>query len=291
MPNSEHVRSYYDTNSQRFANWGPGKTSRSIHREVWGEGVQSKREATWYVDSIIGDIIERELAEREALHVLDLGCGLAGTLSSLAHRFPSIPRLTGVTVSPVQVGLSREAIQKEGMASRITIHEADFHELPPLDPCDVAYAIEAFVHAQSAGVFFEQVNRVSNTDSTLVLIDDFLTGNRVAEEDKNRHDRLIKDFSVGWLAPNVITVEAAEEAARTQGFVLESETVLTPKLRLGRRRDQFIDLLYQLAGVYLIKRPYMRGLMGGAALQRAISRGWIKYSVLVFTKNTKVDHG
>jgi len=286
MHSSEHVRSYYDTNSQRFANWGPGKTSRSIHREVWGEGVQSKREATWYVDSLIGDIVEQELVERDVLHVLDLGCGLAGTLSSLAHRFPSIPKLTGVTVSPVQVRLGREAIQKEGMASRITIHEADFHQLPPLEPCDVAYAIEAFVHAQSAGAFFEQVERVSKKESKLVLIDDFLTGGQIAEEDKNRHDRLIHDFSTGWLAPNVISVEAAEEAARAHGFVLESETVLTPQLRLGRRRDQLIDMLYQVAGFYLIKRPYMRGLMGGAALQRAISKGWIKYSILVFTKNT-----
>ena len=284
MNNSEHVRSYYDTNSQRFANWGPGKTSRSIHREVWGEGVQSKREATWYVDSLIGDIVEQELSRRDTIHVLDLGCGLAGTLSSLAHRFPSIPQLTGVTVSPVQVRLGREAVQKEGMASRITIHEADFHQLPPLKPCDVAYAIEAFVHAQTAETFFEQVEMVSKEDSTLVLIDDFLTGNRVAEEDKNRHDRLINDFSAGWLAPNVITVEAAEEAARAHGFVLESETVLTPQLRLGRRRDQFIDVLYQVAGPYLIKRPYMRGLMGGAALQRAIAIGAIKYSILVFTK-------
>lgn len=285
MDSSDHVRSYYDSNTQRFANWGPGKTSRSIHREVWGEGVTTAREATWHIDTLIGDVVEAELNKNPSLRILDLGCGLAGTLSSLAFRFPDVADLTGVTISPVQVRMSREAIAKEGLASRIHVVEADFHELPPMQPADVTYAIEAFVHARDADGFFNQVRKVSSEHATLILVDDFLTEDEVADAHSSRYARLIKDFSAGWRAPNVMTVQKAAEIAGRYGFILESEVDLTNQLRIGRKRDRFIDVLYRLAGRMLIKQSYLGGLMGGAALQRAIARGWIKYSMLVFRKN------
>ena len=287
MDTLNDVRTYYDANSHRFANWGRGKTSRSIHREVWGEGVKTPTEATWYVDFLIGNIVEHELTENTKLHVLDLGCGLAGTLSSLAMRFPSLPHLTGVTISPVQVRTGQKAIYDEGLSSRVSVMEGDFHDLPPLPSADVVYAIEAFVHARDSREFFRQAYQVSSNTATLVLIDDFLVKDAADELSKATFERLIQDFSTGWHAPNIITVDEAVTNAREQGFTLVSELNLTHQLRIGRRRDRFIDVLYRMAGPILIKQSYLGGLMGGAALQRAISRGWINYSMLVFTKSSE----
>ena len=65
------VGDYYDANTWKFLLAG---RQRAIHRELWGPGVQSRRDALHHVhDLVLGEL------RRDDRRVLDLGCGVGST--------------------------------------------------------------------------------------------------------------------------------------------------------------------------------------------------------------------
>src|SRR5689334_11327510 len=145
------VRRYYDRHTRRFIRFGQGGGDGAIHRAVWGAGVETRGQAFHFVDDRIADLTRVLPAKPGPPHLVDLGCGVAGSLCYLARQLPM--RGTGVTLSPVQVRIAAERIRNAGLADRVRCIEADFSRIPAsVDPADLAYAIESFVHGPAAGV-------------------------------------------------------------------------------------------------------------------------------------------
>jgi predicted methyltransferase len=63
---------------------------------------------------------------------------------------------------------------------------------------DLAFAIEAFVHADPAAAFFDGVTRALRPGGALVIVDDVRAG--------DRDDPALDDFRAGWHAPSVLSV-------------------------------------------------------------------------------------
>ncbi len=105
------VRTYYDKNTPRFAHSHQSAVAKAMHREVWGPCVQTEKEAFEYVNALVLGAIG-EISDRfpSPMRVLDLGCGIGGTLLYLAARI-AVDGI-GVTLSRVGVrlaeGLARE---------------------------------------------------------------------------------------------------------------------------------------------------------------------------------------
>jgi hypothetical protein len=96
------VRTYYERNTRLFLALGFGGKARAIHRAVWAEGVRGAEEAFNTTNRLVLHEAER-LAAVTPLKVLDLGCGVGGSLFYLARHLASPLRATGVTICPLQV--------------------------------------------------------------------------------------------------------------------------------------------------------------------------------------------
>ena len=138
------VRDYYDRHTRAFVSIGQG--AGAIHRSAWGPGVGDRTAAFHYVEDRIAELIQTMLAESERpLHIVDLGCGVAGSACYLAERLPA--RVTGITLSPVRARLAQTRIRDCGVSDRVVCIQGDYNHLPPgLGTADLAYAIESFVH-------------------------------------------------------------------------------------------------------------------------------------------------
>lgn len=271
------IRDYYDRHTAAFVSHGQGGGTGAIHRAVWGPGVSHRAQAFHYVENRLSELIQGMPAvDGQPLHLVDLGCGVAGSACYLAARLPV--RVTGITLSPVQARLAQSRIREAGVSDRVVCLEGDYNHLPPeVGPADLAYAIESFVHGPAPDRFFAQCRRLLKPGSTLVICDDF----RRPTADP-RADRAIERFCRGWHVNALLDRHALQALAATHGFVHDSTVDLSPYLELGRARDRVLNALLPLLNLLPLDAGRFDYLSGGSALQECLARGWIGYDFVTF---------
>src|SRR3954463_4731261 len=115
------VRDYYDANTRKFLLSGG---DRAIHRELWGRGVASSREAVNHTHALVLD----QLAPGDR-RVLDLGCGVGAAALYVARR--RAVEVVGVSISPAQVRMAeRFAARESSLQGTVRFEVGDFTALP-----------------------------------------------------------------------------------------------------------------------------------------------------------------
>jgi len=287
------ISRYYDRHTPAFIRFGQGGGAGVIHRAVWGPGTTSRAQAFHYVDDQIAEMArslvgvselskatEKMEPARESVraHVVDLGCGVGASLCYLAERLPI--RGTGITLSPVQAHLAAERVIEAGLSGRVACIEGDYCDLPTsVGSADLAYAIESFVHSPAPDRFFAECRRLIRPGGLLVICDDVrrsTTGAAAA--------RTIDRFCRGWRINALLHRDELRTLARAAGFEHESTVDLTALLETGRARDRAIDVLGAVCGWLPIGTRRFDYLLGGAALQQCLTRGWVGYDLSAFRR-------
>ena len=276
------VRTYYDRNTPRFVRSHQSAVAKAIHREVWGPGVQNEKEAFEYVNELVLSVIRKLAGDFPApMRVLDLGCGVGGTLFYLAERMPI--EAVGVSLSPVGVRLAEGLAREAGFDGVCRFVEANYLDLPELESRHAVYAIEAFLHGPDARKFFRSAASVLADGGRLIVCDDFL-----AETAKQSWDRKavrnLADFKRGWHVGSLITTAQASTCAVNAGLRLIDDQDLTPYLRLRRPCDRLIAAFVNLGRGLPFRSPWWDSWVGGHAIQRCLLTGLIQYRLLVFEK-------
>jgi tocopherol O-methyltransferase len=275
------VRTYYDKNTPRFVRSHQSAVAKAIHREVWGPGVQTEKEAFEYVNAQVLSVISNASAPGPSpLPVLDLGCGVGGTLFYLAARMPIAG--IGVTLSPVGVRLAERLAAEKGLAGQCHFVEANYLDLPDVGPRPAVYAIESFLHGPDPARFFRSAGAVIPRGGHLIVCDDFLT-ERAKVNDRTAC-RDLADFKRGWHVGSLITTPQAQVYAEAAGFRLIDNQDLTPYLRLERPCDRLIATFVNLGRGLPFRSPWWDSWVGGHAIQRCLLTGLIHYHFLVFEK-------
>src|SRR4051794_3333525 len=262
------VRDYYDANTWKFLLTG---SERAIHRELWGPGVTTRGEAVHHAHALVLD----QLGPGDR-RVLDLGCGVGTAALYLARR--RAVEVVGVSISPAQVRLAdRYAARAAPLQGGVRFAPADFTALPEeLTGFDLAFAIEAFVHADPAAAFFDQAARALRPGGALVIVDDVRAG--------DRDEPALEDFRAGWHAPSVLSVAEAEALAARAGLRLVASSDLSPLQRLGRPRDRLIHAALPLLRRMRGRSMWAQSMVGGDALQRCHRTGLLQYRLLRFER-------
>ncbi len=284
---TEQIRRYYDRNTPSFVALGQGGSVGAIHRAVWGPGTTTREQAFHFVEDRIADVVRR-VAERSTIeptgslaeppHVVDLGCGVGASLCYLAELLPITG--TGITLSPIQVGVARDRIESAGLSDRVVCIEGDYGNLPDdMKAADVAYAIESFVHGPDPARFFGEAARIVRPGGALVICDDVRRGGN-----SRNAQRAIQRFEHGWHINSLLEADDLRSLAGEGGFEHESTEDLSSYLELRRPRDRVIDAAVATLGWLPLERTRLGHLVGGSALQQSLAGGWIGYDLMVFTR-------
>jgi SAM-dependent methyltransferase len=275
----EQVRHYYDRNTPTFVSLGQGGKLGALHRAVWGPGVHTRQDAFRYVENKLLERLRHLSPVSEVPHVVDLGCGVGGSLCYLAEHLPI--RGTGITLSPVQARLASKRIKAAGLSKRIACLEGDYTALPTkLGHADLAYAIESFVHGQAPDQFFHECSQLVRPGGVLAICDDFRrpTSGPTSE-------RAITRFCQGWKINALLKSNELHTLARQAGFEHESTLDLSQYLEIRRPRDRMIAALVSLLGWLPLDRTRLGHVIGGTALQECLAKGWIGYDLVLFKRN------
>jgi SAM-dependent methyltransferase len=269
------VSAYYDSNTWKFLLFG---SEKSIHRELWAPGIARKRDAMHHAHALVVTEV-RDLVPDGRARILDLGCGVGAASQFVAERLPA--EMIGVSISPVQIAHARRWLDRRHppLAGRCTFREADFCALPAdLADIDLAFAIEAFVHAQDTAAFFREVARALRPGGRLVVIDDVLTGETAGPEGES----LLHDVRSGWHMGSLVTEPHAAALAGAHGLRFVRSVDLSPWQRLFRPRDRVIHAALPLLRWGARYSHWCESLVGGDALQAAHRAGLIQYRLWMF---------
>lgn len=272
------IRGYYDRHTPAFVAYGQGGAVGAIHRAVWGDGVTDRRQAFRYVEDQIAEILGRLPRPLDGTHIVDLGCGIGASLCYLAERLPI--RGTGVTLSPAQAAIAQQRIERAGLSGRVRCVEGDYLDLPgDLEPADLAFAIESFVHASDPARFFAQCATLVRSGGALVLCDDARRpgGGSAAATAVDR-------FCRGWHVNALLTAEQRIGAGEAAGFVHVSTRDLTRHLEIRRPRDRVIAALVAPVSRLSWRWARLDPLIGGTALQTCLANGWVAYDLTIFRR-------
>src|SRR5918993_1239993 len=234
MPRFEvgEVRHYYDRQTAGFVAYGQGGGLGAIHRAVWAPGVTTREQAFRYVENRIAAAARTLTPEGSSLHLVDLGCGVGGSLAYLAQALPM--RGTGITLSPVQARMAATRLREQGVSDRVTCIEGDYTNLPAgLPAADLAFAIESFVHGPSPERFFSESARLVRPGGLLVVVDDFrraTSGSRAV--------RAVEQFQQGWQINSLLSAEDLCAQAASAGLFHQAPTDWHPLLGFERPRGR-----------------------------------------------------
>ena len=280
----DELQRYYDRNTDLFLRIGSSGSGHAIHRGLWGPGVRTGREAAGYVNALIAKEI-RSFLSREPGAVLDLGCGVGGTLFSLAQTFPDA-RLHGVTISARQVSIARELARQQGLGERCDFVQDDFEDLHLDLRADAVIAVESFIHSSRPDRLLATCREHLVEDGVLVVVDDFLTRPSLTDDSARR--KTIDTFRAGWRVPGLCTLSDFDAVARQAGFEPLEQQDLSGLIRTGRPRDWLVSMVSPVAqALGLMRRPFWANVVGGNALNAALRSGQVQYRMLALRPSTR----
>jgi SAM-dependent methyltransferase len=273
------VRRYYDHNTGRFLKWGKGERTLNLHGALWHPEVKNLAGAMHYSNELVAREIEQ--STYPVNRVLDLGCGVGGSIFYLARRLSRVRSFTGISLSPLQIDTARQRIP-DTQRNRIHFKEGCFLQLSTdRFKTDFSYSIEAFTHCSDPEIFFAVQADLLAPGGRLAIVDDCLSDEIGLS---SRQMRLLDSYRRNWLLPGLRDLTALQSLAEEKGFRLIEGQNLTPYLRLGRPRDRAISLLVKCLGPLMARDTYLRSLLGGDARQKCYREGLIHYRLLVFEK-------
>jgi len=280
----EQVRDYYERNTRVFLAWGRDGQTHTIHRAVWAAGVTTEEQALTYINRQIADQVSEYYTEHKPglVRVLDLGCGVGGTLSQLARQ-PGLPiQGVGISISPAQIRLARRYALEQGLADRCTFLDGNYMQLG-FQPCfDAAIAIESLIHAPDLAEVFRQIAAVLKPGGQLLICDDLLLDHPPAIAGGVDTRLLLAAFRRGWHAFGAATISDLVAMAAAAGFRLRIQRNLTPDLRLLVLPNLLVNMLLQIGMLLPRSWTVTQSLIGGLALQHGLRHGVIGYQWLVF---------
>jgi cyclopropane fatty-acyl-phospholipid synthase-like methyltransferase len=303
---TQSVRRYYEQNTRLFLRFGSATRSRSIHRAVWSKDANSLDDALNFSNALVLNELhslcdERQLSEAS---IVDLGCGVGGSLDYLLRNSRHSLHAFGVTLSGSQAKHASAVLQQ-----RASVLEADYQHLPFARCFDLAYAIESFVHSPDASRFFAQAANALRYKGRLIVCDDVLAERELrasnhteinlsgapfaAQSRRNKtryspskfseNERFWLDaYRRGWQANSLIASRELIRLAREQGFKLLRDENFTPMLRLRALPNPLARLALRVGEKFRGVHAIVPSSLGSIALQQALRDGVIEYRFMVF---------
>jgi tocopherol O-methyltransferase len=203
------VREHYDRVSPYYyALWG-----EHLHHGYWIRGDETKEEAQVQLIEHLAEVADIQPGCR----ILDVGCGFGASTIYLARNYQA--EATGITISPVQVEIARNAAAKENSGAKFLLMDAE--EMKFDQTFDVIWSVESISHYPNREKFFAAATRLLNPGGTLALTDWFKKeGLQQAE-----YQRCIQPIEKGMLV-ELQTMRDYEASLKANGLQVTAREIL-----------------------------------------------------------------
>jgi tocopherol O-methyltransferase len=160
--NEKHkIIEHYDVASPYYYTlWG-----EHLHHGYWVRGDESKETAQIQLIEHLAQLANIKTGSR----ILDIGCGFGGSSLYLTKKYSAIA--TGITISPVQVQMAKEAAAKTNLDARFLLMDAE--DMQFAQPFDLLWSVESISHYHDPQKFFASAVKFLKPGGCFALTDWF----------------------------------------------------------------------------------------------------------------------
>jgi len=167
------IIAYYDLASPYYHSmWGD-----HIHHGYWIRGDESKETAQIQLIEHLAQLANI----KTGLRILDIGCGFGGSSLYLTKKYGA--STTGITISPVQVQMAKEAAAKTNLDASFLLMDAE--DMQFAQPFDLLWSVESISHYHDPRRFFASAVKFLKPGGHFALTDWFRKGD-IAPADKRK---------------------------------------------------------------------------------------------------------
>lgn len=160
--NDKHkIIEHYDVASPYYYSlWG-----EHLHHGYWVRGDESKEAAQIQLIEHLAQLANIKTGSR----ILDIGCGFGGSSLYLTKKYGA--STTGITISPVQVQMAKEAAVKANLDVSFLLMDAEDMEFA--QPFDLLWSVESISHYHDPKRFFASAAKLLKPGGCFALTDWF----------------------------------------------------------------------------------------------------------------------
>jgi cyclopropane fatty-acyl-phospholipid synthase-like methyltransferase len=160
--NDKHkIIEHYDVASPYYYSlWG-----EHLHHGYWVRGDESKEAAQIQLIEHLAQLANIKTGSR----ILDIGCGFGGSSLYLTKKYGA--STTGITISPVQVQMAKEAAVKANLDVSFLLMDAEDMEFA--QPFDLLWSVESISHYHDPKKFFASAAKLLKPGGCFALTDWF----------------------------------------------------------------------------------------------------------------------
>lgn len=112
----------------------------------------------------------RENVEKDELvKILDVGCGIGGSVRHMAKLWPNTSHITGITISPAQVQRATTLACEQGIQNVEFLEQDALNMSFPDSSFDLVWAVESEMHMPDKKYFIQELARVLKPGGMLVI--------------------------------------------------------------------------------------------------------------------------
>jgi len=161
-PNDKQkIVEHYDLLSPYYRSlWG-----EHLHHGYWIRGDESKEKAQLQLIEHLAQLANI----RPHSHILDIGCGFGASALFLAEKFNAT--VTGITISPAQIDIARQAAAQRRLDATFLLMDAEAMNFS--NQFDVLWSVESISHYQDRPKFFASAAKLLKANGVFAVIDWF----------------------------------------------------------------------------------------------------------------------
>ena len=287
------VRRYYDQTTRLFMRFGGANAAYAIHRAVWTSPSESFESAINHTNRELLRCLRDQPGNQATRHprIIDLGCGIGGSLFFLANEWPGSWSGLGVTISQTQAHVAQMRFKSASWPiADLAFCHGDYLHVPCVDQSfEAGYAIESYCHAPDPEAFFGEVKRLLKPGGRLIICDDFIETNRSGPAPAKDDDFWLRAYLECWRVPNLTSLQQTRQLAAGHGLFVIEQADLSAKLRLRVMPSAPTRMLIAAATTLMRSHEIVPSMIGSIALQQCLYRGLIKYRFLVFESQPDIN--
>lgn len=212
--------------------------------------------------------------------ILDVGCGMGGSSLYLAQNYQA--KVTGITLSPKQVGIATQQSQEKNIKN-VSFMVEDALDLKSMqnDSFDLVWSLESCEQFFDKKLFLKEAYRVLKPGGQLMLA----TWCSSAEQYYGKFAKKYQKLCLAFDLPYMPTIKCYEQLINEQQFALKTVENWSPFVK--QSWDIGISLLQAYNFLQIIKVGGWRGFRFAKQvrlMQEAFEQNRVQYGVFIASK-------